>query len=160
LCCAELSLKMKGDKKSFKCYIVSIQDITDAKTKPYNTKRRQSMRKTAIVNVFLAFLFILTAGCATMQNVEHKYFMKGQILDVSDGEAYLCIGSAEGAQAGQEFAVYRHEKLAYIPKGGSPSFKREEVGAVKIIQVVDVHFAKAKILRGDVKVNDVAELSP
>jgi hypothetical protein len=118
------------------------------------------MRKTAIVNVFLAILFIVTAGCATMQTVEHKYFMKGQILDVSDGEAYLCIGSAEGAKAGQEFLVYRHEKLPYLEKGGSPSFKREEVGAVKISQVVEEHFAKAKILRGDIKVNDVAELTP
>ena len=118
------------------------------------------MRKSAIVNVFLAILFIVTAGCATMHTVEHKYFMKGQILDVSDGEAYLCIGSAEGAKAGQEFLVYRHEKLPYQEKGGSPSFKREEVGAVQISQVVQEHFAKAKILRGDIKVNDVAELSP
>jgi hypothetical protein len=118
------------------------------------------MRKSAMVKVFLAILFIVTAGCATMHTVEHKYFMKGQILDVSDGEAYLCIGSAEGAKAGQEFLVYRHEKLPYQEKGGSPSFKREEVGAVQISQVVQEHFAKAKILRGDIKVNDVAELSP
>jgi len=118
------------------------------------------MRRTAIVNVFLAILFIVSAGCATMHTVEHKYFMKGQILDVSGGEAYLCIGSAEGAKEGQEFLVYRHGKLPYNQKGGTPSFKREEVGAVKISQVVEEHFAKAKILRGDIRVNDVAELTP
>jgi hypothetical protein len=130
------------------------------KSDPLLHEEEEMMRKTAIVNVFLAILFIVTAGCATMQTVEHKYFMKGQILDVSDGVAYLCIGSAEGAKAGQEFLVYRHEKLPYNPKGGAPSFKREEVGAVKITQVVDVHFAQASILRGNVKVNDIAELSP
>ena len=119
------------------------------------------MRKSAIVKVFLAILFIVTAGCATMQSAGHKYMMKGQILDVSDGVAYLCIGSAEGAKEGQEFAVYRHTKLPYSGgKQASPSYKREEVGAVKIIEVVDVHYARANILRGDIKENDIAELSP
>ena len=31
---------------------------------------------------------------------------------------------------------------------------------MKITQVVDVHYARANVLRGDVKINDVAELSP
>jgi hypothetical protein len=119
------------------------------------------MRKSAIVNVFLAILFLVTAGCATMQSAGHKYFMKGQILDVSDGVAYLCIGSAEGAKEGQEFAVYRHTKLPFSGgKQASPSYKREEVGSVKITQVVEEHYAKANILRGNIKENDVAELAP
>jgi len=118
------------------------------------------MRKTAILNVFMAILFIVAAGCATMESAGHKYMMKGQILDVSDGVAYLCIGSAEGAKEGQEFPVYRHSKVYTGEKQASQSFKREEVGAVKITQVVDVHYARANVLRGDIKVNDVAELSP
>ncbi len=117
------------------------------------------MRKTTIVNVFLAMLFIAAAGCAAMKTAEHKYVMKGEILDVSDGQAYLCIGSADGAQAGQEFPVYRYERIPYAgPKEITPSFKREEVGTVKIKQVVDVHYATATILSGDIKVHDVAEL--
>lgn len=119
------------------------------------------MRKSAIVNVFLAILFIAAAGCATMETVSHKYIMKGQVLDVSDGEAYLCIGSADGAKAGQEFPVYRYVRLPFAgTKQAAPSFKREEVGSVKIKEVVDVHYARATILRGDIKVNDVAELVP
>lgn len=119
------------------------------------------MRKLAMVNVFIAILFMFAAGCATMQTAGHKYFMKGQILHVSDGEAYLCIGSAEGAKAGQEFPVYRYIMLPGTgPKQTPPSFKREAVGSVKITQVVDVHYAKAAILRGGIKVNDVAELAP
>lgn len=119
------------------------------------------MRKTGMVNVFLAVLFIAVAGCATMQSVEHKYFMKGQVLDVSDGEAYICIGSAEGAKAGQEFSVYRYIRLAYgSSKQKSPSYKRETVGSVKIIQVVDEHYAKASVISGNIQVNDVAELAP
>lgn len=117
------------------------------------------MRKTAIVNVFLAMLFIAVAGCATMKAAEHKYVMKGQILDVSGGEVYLCIGSADGATAGQEFPVYRYEKLPFAgPKQTTPSFKREEVGTLKIKQVVDVHYATATVIKGDIKAHDVAEL--
>ena len=119
------------------------------------------MRKRTIVNLFLAILFIAAAGCATMETVGHKYMMKGQILEVSDGEAYLCIGSAEGAKAGQEFLVYRHLKLPSTgSKQASPSYKREQVGSVKITQVVDEHYARANIISGNIKVNDVAELVP
>jgi hypothetical protein len=118
------------------------------------------MRKSTIVNAFLAILFIVTAGCATMETAKHQYMMNAQILDVSDGVAYLCIGSAEGAKEGQEFTVYRHSKVYTGQKQAPQSFKREQVGTVKITQIVDVHFAKANILRGDIKENDVAELSP
>jgi hypothetical protein len=94
-----------------------------------------------------------------MESAGHKYIMKGQILDVSDRVAYLCIGSADGAKAGQEFPVYRYVRLPYAgPKQTTPSFKREAVGSVKLTQVVDVHYATASILSGDIKVNDVAEL--
>jgi hypothetical protein len=126
---------------------------------PNANKKEERMRKRAIVNVFLAMLFIAAAGCSTMKAAEHKYIMKGQILDVSDGQAYLCIGSADGATAGQELPVYRYERLPFAgPKQTTPSFKREEVGTVNIKQVVDVHYATATILKGDIKVNDVAEL--
>jgi hypothetical protein len=117
------------------------------------------MRKTAVANMFIALLFIAVAGCATLKTAEHQYIMKGQILDVSDGQAYLCIGSADGATAGQEFPVFRYVRLPFAgPKQTTPSFKREEVGTVKIKQVVDVHYATATILKGDIKAHDVAEL--
>jgi hypothetical protein len=117
------------------------------------------MKKRTVINVFLSILFLALAGCATMKAAEHEYVMKGQILDVSNGQAYLCIGSADGAKAGQEFPVFRYERLPYAgPKGQYPSFKRAEVGKLKINQVVDVHYANASILSGDVQVHDVAEL--
>lgn len=117
------------------------------------------MRKTAIAKVFLAMLFVVTAGCATMKAAEHKYIMKGQVLDVSDGQAYLCIGSSDGAKAGQEFPVFRYVRRPFAgPKQTLPSFNREKVGSVKITEVVDVHYATAAVVSGDIKENDVAEL--
>jgi len=120
------------------------------------------MRKPTIVNVLVAIFFIAVAGCATMESAGHKYVMKGQILDVSNGEANLCIGSAEGAKAGQEFTVYRNVRLPFTnpSKEEHPSYKREQIGTVKIEQVFNEHYAKAKIVSGDIKANDVAELCP
>lgn len=88
------------------------------------------------------------------------YLMKGQILDVADGEAYLCIGSAEGARTGQEFTVFRFTRMQPIGAKQQPTYKRDPVGAVKITEVVDEHYARAKVVRGDVRTNDVAELMP
>ncbi|RJQ77907.1 MAG: hypothetical protein C4519_12800 [Desulfobacteraceae bacterium] len=68
------------------------------------------MGKRAIVHVFVAIFFIVAAGCAAMGTARHAYIMKGQILEVDGREAYLCIGSTDGARAGQEFPVYRYVK--------------------------------------------------
>jgi len=117
------------------------------------------MKKTSIVTAFFATLLLVLAGCATLQSVEHKHIMKGQVLDVSNGQAVLCIGSADGAKEGQQFPVYRYERSpSASPKETSPSFKRVEVGSLQITQVFDVHYAKASILGGDIKEHDVAEL--
>lgn len=35
-------------------------------------QEEERMRKTAIAKVFLAMLFVVTAGCATMKAAEHK----------------------------------------------------------------------------------------
>ena len=119
------------------------------------------MGKRSVVNVLIAVLFVFGAtGCATLETAGHKYIMKGQILDVTGDEAYLCIGSAEGAKAGQEFTVYRFVKTPALGPKQQLTYKRELVGAVKITEVVDEHYAKAKVVKGDVRVSDVAELMP
>lgn len=115
-------------------------------------------KKFGTVIFLLAFLLIAT-GCATLESAGHKYVMKGQILETADGRAYLCIGSAEGAKAGQEFAVYHYAKIrAFSDKQSQPVYKRKQVGTVKIRKVVDEHYAWADVLQGNVAAGDVAEL--
>ena len=118
------------------------------------------MKKRGMMGILTGIMFMVVAGCATMGTMEHKYSMKGQILDVSDGVAYLCIGSSEGAKAGQEFEVYRNTKIPASSVKGGPTFSHELIGKVKISEVVHEHYAKASVVSGDIKVNDVAELSP
>ncbi|RJQ76001.1 MAG: hypothetical protein C4519_15270 [Desulfobacteraceae bacterium] len=84
--------------------------------------------------------------------------MKGQVLEVNGRAAYVCIGSASGAKAGQELPVFRYVPSGILGEKQRPSYRRELVGAVRITEVVDEHFANATVLRGDVKANDLAEL--
>ena len=117
------------------------------------------MKRKCIIGCLLAWTAIM-AGCANLDSARHEYIMRGQILEVSDNEAYLCIGRKDGAEVGQEYTVYNFRKTL-LRNEKSPQFTyiKEKTGTVKLIEIVDEHFAKAKILTGEAKVNDVVELS-
>jgi hypothetical protein len=118
------------------------------------------MKREIAFNVLLTVLLVVIAGCSTMGSLEHNVMMKGQILDVTDNSAYLCIGSKDGAEVGQEYAVYKFSRaMNPNPKyAAQPYFKRDKVGKIKITEIVDEHMAKASIIRGEVKANDFVEL--
>jgi hypothetical protein len=118
------------------------------------------MKREIAFNVLLTVLLVVIAGCSTMGSLEHNVLMKGQILDVTDNSAYLCIGSKDGAEVGQEYAVYKFSRaMNPNPKyAAQPYFKRDKVGKIKITEIVDEHMAKASIVRGEVKANDFVEL--
>ncbi len=100
------------------------------------------------------FMIILLTSCATMGKAYHKYLMKGSIIETYDSDIYLCIGTNDGAEVGQELDVY---KIRTISKARS-TFQRELAGKVKITEIVDEHFAKAKVISGKAEKNDIVEL--
>ena len=102
--------------------------------------------------------FFMMTSCASIQKVEHKYVMRGSILESTSDGVYLCIGSADGAEVGQELNVYKFIKIPGAGKTIPQTFRREETGKVKITEIVDVHYAKAKILSGEAKENYIVEL--
>lgn len=114
------------------------------------------MRKMSdlVYIVPVMFMIILLTSCATMGKAYHKYLMKGSIIETYDSDIYLCIGSNDGAEVGQELDVY---KIRTISKARS-TFQREHAGKVKITEIVDEHFAKAKVISGKAEKNDVVEL--
>jgi spermidine/putrescine-binding protein len=118
------------------------------------------MERKAIISLLFLILIVIMAGCASMESFGHKYMMRGQILDITDGVAYLCIGSMDGAEVGQEYTVYTFERTTNPnPKyAAQPYFVKKKAGKIRITEIVDEHMATAKILAGQVKVNDVAEL--
>lgn len=100
------------------------------------------------------FMIILLTSCATMDKAYHKYLMKGSIIETYDSDIYLCIGSNDGAEVGQELDVY---KIRTISKARS-TYQREHTGKVKITEIVDEHFAKAKVISGKAEKDNIVEL--
>jgi hypothetical protein len=112
------------------------------------------MKKGTVVSALLVIL--LTAmGCATLETARHEYLMRGQVLEVKDGTAYLCLGSEEGAKVGQVFTVRRYVRMGLQKQS---QYRIDRVGTVKITEV-ETHMAWAKIVTGDIKANDVVELT-
>jgi len=114
----------------------------------------KGMRNGTVVSALLV-IWLMTMGCATMEAARHKYWMRGQVLEVQDGTAYLCLGTEQGAKVGQVFTVRRYVKIGG-PRGGR--YRVDNVGTVKITEV-ESHMANAKIVTGDVKANDIVDLN-
>ncbi len=106
--------------------------------------------KNAVFLMLTLPIAFLTLSCATLY---HEWIMRGSIIEASDSEIYLCIGSKDGASVGQELNVYKIVRLAE-----RPLFRREPVGKVKITEIVDEHFAKATVISGKAEKNDIVEL--
>ena len=115
---------------------------------------RCSLTTFAILLLAIASAALGTEG----PGVRHRYFMKGQLLDVDGQSVYLCVGTNEGARAGQELDVFRYSRTKEANPKAAPRFERKQVGRIEVIEVVDEHFARGKVLAGDLRVGDVAEL--
>lgn len=106
-------------------------------------------------------MLALMVGSSLVQAEEtsflHKYLMRGQVLEVEDKSLVLCIGTADGAEVGQELDVVRHERSQTPPKAAGPNFRRERVGKVRITRIFDEHYAEANVLEGDVRPHDMVE---
>ena len=117
---------------------------------------RKTSLKSAVSLVLATFIVFLMTSCATVgQKVYHGFLMKGSIIEASDSQVYLCIGSKDGASVGQELDVY---KIIKTKSKGTP-FKRVLTGKVKITEIVDEHFAKATVISGKAEKNDIVELT-
>jgi len=116
--------------------------------------RMGKMRGWVYMGSFMLMVILLTS-CATMGKAYHKYIMKGSIIETSADGVYLCIGTKDGAKVDQELDVY---KIITISHARS-TFQRVHVGKVKITEIIDEHFAKAKVISGKAEKNDIVELS-
>ena len=120
------------------------------------------MKGRMAINGLVAVLLFLMAGCASLESAKHEYIMRGQVLEATGDTAYLCIGSHDGAQVGQEYTAYRFVKVPNYKSRGTVNytFRKEQTGEIKITEIVDEHMATAKVVRGKVKDHDVVELNP
>lgn len=103
-----------------------------------------------VMSLIIVALSIITS-CASLETARQNNVIRGQILECTGNDAYLCVGSMDGAEVGQEYTVYKFLKTQH-PKTMEPNFTREKTGTVIITEIVDEHCAKAKIQTGEAKV--------
>jgi hypothetical protein len=113
---------------------------------------RKISLKSVVSLILATFVIFLVVSCATGYN---RFVMKGSIIETSDSDVYLCIGSRDGAAVGQELDDY--EILQTKPQ--PTFFRREYTGKVRITEIIDEHFAKATVISGKAEKNDIVELT-
>ncbi|TAL36699.1 MAG: hypothetical protein EPN93_07705 [Spirochaetes bacterium] len=120
------------------------------------------MKKSILITMMLIGVIAAgsVTGCIGVRKGYHTYIMRGMILEVSDKDVYLCIGSYDGAQVGQEYEVFRNipEGTVSGPRSATAYYKKEKSGAVKIVEIVDVHYARAVVISGIAEKYSVVEL--
>jgi hypothetical protein len=94
------------------------------------------------------------SGCATSSPAYHSYVMQGQVLSMENNTLNICVGERDGATIGQVLDVVRHVPRTSSPKATTPSFRREDVGTVRIVSLFDDHYATAVVVSGQPQVND------
>jgi hypothetical protein len=124
------------------------------------------MKRNSILMLFLTSA-VLFAGCQHLQPLYHKHIMKGTVLETRGKEVTICIGTRDGAKVGQELEVFRF--IRKKPSSGSPEgfgrgaqtqprFERAKTGDIKIIRIINEHFAIARIENGVAAKNYMVEL--
>ena len=105
-----------------------------------------------------AALIIAAAPIATpvaAQGLAHSWIMRGQIVAVTDSQFVICIGRDDGATQGQVLDVVR----IVVTPGPRGSYRRENVGQIRIDEVFDAHFARASLVSGRADRHDLVELT-
>ena len=107
--------------------------------------------------VVLASFFLVApaSGAGDLSDAYHQFVMKGVVIQATASEIYLCIGTADGAEVGEEYDVVRVSHSMTSHPRRKPSFKRKAVGRVRIEEIVETHYARARVLSGKVRKGDL-----
>lgn len=120
-----------------------------------------TMSMTKRISVAILTMAIGTSGltsCSSVSPLFHEYMMSGNVVDLKDdGVAVVCIGTPDGARAGQTLLVFRTQ--GYEDAAGDVvTYGREEIGKIRILSVIDEHYARAEVLNGDIEKYDHVQL--
>lgn len=113
-------------------------------------------KRNGLTYALLAMVVVI-AGCANLQSAEHKYLMRGQIVEVDNNRAYVCVGSADGARVGQNVKVQHASRQTGSSKQ-VPAYRLETTGRAEITEIVNEHFAWATLTSGTMLAYDQIEL--
>lgn len=105
----------------------------------------------------LAMFSIGLTGCAN-SDFSHEYLMSGQVVSTNNDSVVVCVGEANGAEVGQVLTAYRIVTNDDWEEGAT-SFKKLDIGQVKINKIINDHFANVIVLKGDIKKHDMVQLN-
>lgn len=103
-------------------------------------------------SILLLGIIFAAVNC---QSVYHKAIMKGRVVSATGNEGVICIGSKDGAEVGQ---VWKTARIEIRGTGKTSKHIWVPAGSVKIVEIVDEHFAKVSAIDGKLEVDYVAEL--
>jgi hypothetical protein len=99
----------------------------------------------------------IISGCAG-DPYYHGGSMRGQIVSVDGDQVIMCIGSSDGAEAGMVLEVLEVRVSSGVVTEDIDFYELLPVGEVTIKSIMNEHFARGSITRGEVHVNNVVEL--
>ena len=115
--------------------------------------------KTKFRSIWLLLVLAMMtslAACTTGQAVYHGVLMKGHVVDQDANGPIVCIGTEDGAKVGQQLAVYHNDRNP-VQKTSSPII-RTDAGTIEIVEIFDAHYARTKVIRGQIRIGDTVEL--
>ena len=113
--------------------------------------------KVSYLKISLLVAIVMSLSSCT-GSFRHDYLMKGQVIAINDNQSVVvCVGTADGARIGQELNVYTFVERHSVTEGVE-QFVRNNVGKVVLEEIINEHYANAKVLSGEVGLNDMVQL--
>ena len=117
----------------------------------------ENKMNTNSFKIFLVVVLTLILSSCANSPFYHEHIMRGQIVGFDTSEIVVCIGTKDGAEIGQQLEVYRTTWDDTTDEGYE--YDINYVGKVEIVSVVNEHFARAKVINGDLMKHDIVEFT-
>ena len=116
-----------------------------------NTTLGRSLKYSLVLSFMAMF-----SGCAG-NGFYHDYLMSAQIVEANKNQVVLCIGSESAAEIGMQFSVFEVISTGSMTDG-TDSYNLNRVGEVEIESIIGKHFARARILQGNIQKYNLVKL--
>ncbi len=116
------------------------------------------MKTKIILGAFVAIILVTNSAWASFESLQHRFVMKGRILEVNGDEIYFCIGAPDMARVGQELTIYRYVRNGNLSPKTSQRYDWKKEGRLKILRI-NGHMADAQIMSGSAKAGYLVKLN-
>lgn len=111
----------------------------------------------------LATAMVVVSACASIApGIGRPTVTPGSVTEHQGGQVVFCTGQPGGAIAGQELLVVERTRRPLQPSNpsGAVRAERRTVGSVRVVELVDGHYARAQVVSGVARRGAVVELAP